>query len=107
MSHQMLDAYARLLTIDTKACAELFDADAQYSTHIGSQELVFVGRDDIEGFLRHVPRQLTFRAAACRRDGDSFRGEVTVIGDGFTPRAHFVCYYVADGLFTRFDVQHP
>lgn len=104
MSLSLLDEYARLLTRDTRACAELFAADAEYRTRLGSHHLVFRGRDDIRGFLRHVPRQISFRAAGCARDGAGWRGELSLSAADLGTRAQRVRYLVESGRITRFEV---
>ena len=74
MSEKLLGEYARLLTSNTHACGDLFTIDAEYKTRLGSHELLFRGRDDIRGFLRHVPRQIAFHADRCERSGGTWIG---------------------------------
>ena len=103
MARHLLEAYARLLTTDTRACADLFAPDAEYTTRVGSQLVHLRGREDIERFLVHVPRQICFRAGNCRREGDGYRGEVHVRYPDLEPRRQSVLYRVADGLIQRFQ----
>lgn len=105
MSRQLLETYTRLLTVDTRACAALFARDAEFSSRMGSQDLLFSGRHDIEGFLAHVPRQIAFRTTACERDGESYCGEILVQPDGLPPRVQSVRFEVVDGRFQRFHVE--
>ena len=102
MARHLLDSYARLLTVDTRACADLFAHDAEYVTRLGSHELVLRGRAEIESFLAHVPRQICFRAGACRREGDEYRGEVHVRYPDLDPRRQAVVYRVVGGRIQRF-----
>lgn len=104
MYRELLDSYARLLTTDTRACAELFDRDAEYIHRLGSYDLCLRGRDEIASFIRHVPRQISFRAGRCHPEGDGFRGEVTVLANGFAPFAQSILYRVQSGRFTRFEI---
>lgn len=104
MTRNLLAEYARLLTADTLACAQLFAPDAEYRTRLGSHDLSLRGRAQIQGFLAHVPRQISFRAGPCVRVGRDYRGEVHVQGEGLTPRAQSVRYSVAEGLITRFEI---
>ena len=103
MARHLLDTYARLLTVDTRACADLFAPDAEYLTRLGSHDLVLRGREEIESFLSHVPRQISFRAGACRREGDRYRGEVHVRYPDLEERRHSVVYRVAGGRFQSFE----
>jgi hypothetical protein len=102
--HDLLDEYARLLTTDTRACADLFTNDAQYRTKLGSHDLCFEGRADIGGFLRHVPRQISFRAAHCEQDGNGYRGALQLSSADLGARKQHVRFRVSDGRFTRFEV---
>ena len=104
MTRNLLAEYARLLTVDTLACAQLFAQDAEYRTRLGSHDLALHGRAQIQRFLAHVPRQVSFRAGPCVRVGRDYRGEVQVRGEGLKPRAHTVRYSVAEGLITRFEI---
>jgi hypothetical protein len=104
MSENLLEEYARLLTSDTHACGELFTLDAEYRTRMGSHELLFRGREDIRGFLRHVPRQISFRAGRCFRDGGAFQGELDVSGADLAPRKQRVLYTVENGRIKRFEI---
>jgi hypothetical protein len=104
MSHALLDEYARLLTTDTRACAGLFASDAQYHTRLGSHSLCFRGRADIVSFLKHVPRQISFRAAGCEVDGAGYRGELRLSSADLSPRHQKVRFFVEEGRFTRFEV---
>lgn len=106
MSHALLDAYARLLTTDTHACAELFAPDAEFTTHVGSQRLTFKGREEIRRFLRHVPRQISFRAAHSTPEMGGFCGALRVSAADLLPRHQHVRYAVEDGRFTRFEIHH-
>lgn len=106
MSHHLLDDYARLLTSNTHACADLFTLDAEYLTRVGSHDLCFRGRDDIRGFLQHVPRQISFRAAHCRSDGDGFRGELRLSAADLPTRALSVRYVVHGGRIKWFEILH-
>lgn len=100
----LLAEYARLLTVDTLACAELFALDAEYKTRLGTSDLALRGRSQIRGFLSHVPRQVSFRSGPSIRDGRDYRGEVVVHGDGLRPRTQTVRYSVEGGLITRFEI---
>jgi hypothetical protein len=104
MPRNLLADYARLLTVDTLACVELFAPDAEYRTRLGSHELELRGRSQIQQFLSHVPRQISFRSGPSVREGREYRGEVHVQGEGLTPRTQTVRYSVADGLITRFEI---
>ncbi len=114
MARKLLDDYARLLTLDTRACAALFARDAEFSSRMGSQELQFLGRHEIEGFLSHVPRQISFRATSCEsatsgdrdgpRDGSTFNGEILVRPDGLPERVQSVRFEVVGGRFQRFHL---
>ena len=104
MSHYLLDEYARLLTTDTEACADLFTTDAEYRTRLGSHDLHFKGRDDIHGFIKHVPRQISFRAAHCIADEGGFRGELRLMASDLEPRALRVRYMVENGRIKWFEV---
>jgi hypothetical protein len=106
MSHAILDAYARLLTTDTQACADLFAPDAEFSTQVGSQRLTFKGREEIGRFLRHVPRQISFRAVHSIPDAGGFSGALRVSAADLHPCHQHVRYAVEGGRFTRFEV-HP
>lgn len=105
MSRELLDDFARLLTIDTRACAALFARDAEFRTRMGSQELRFLGRHDILCFLYHVPRQIIFRALASRPEGGGYAAELLVLPDGLPPRTQLVRYEVDGGRFTRFHLR--
>lgn len=107
MSYHLLDEYARLLTTDTKACAQLFDSDAEYLTRLGSTDLHFRGREDIGRFLRHVPRQISFRAAHCIPDGDGYTGSLRVSSADLGSRHIHVRFVVQSGRFRRFEVVTP
>lgn len=107
MSHTLLDAYARLITTDTDACADLFSTDAEYLTRLGSQQLTFTGREDIRGFLQHVPRQISFRAAHCVAEGAGFAGALRLSAADLTPRQQRVRFSVEAGRFKRFEILHP
>ena len=103
----LLDAYARLLTVDTKACAALFAPGAEFRTHLGTQLVHLVGRAEIEAFLVHVPRQLSFRAGACRAHVDGgFRGTVEVRFPELGTVRHAVAFEVERGLFQSLEVRH-
>lgn len=114
MTRQLLDDYTRLLTLDTRACAALFARDAEFSSRMGSQELQFLGRHEIEGFLSHVPRQISFRAVSCEsatpgerngsRDVSTFSGEILVRPDGLPERVQSVRFEVVGGRFQRFHL---
>ncbi|MDZ4772924.1 MAG: ketosteroid isomerase family protein [Planctomycetota bacterium] len=106
MSHTLLDEYARLLTTDTRACANLFASDAEFSTHVGSHRLTFKGREDIGRFLRHVPCQIAFRAAHCVADAGGFSGSLRLSAADLRPRQQRVRYFVEGGRITRFEVLH-
>lgn len=106
MSHSLLDTYARLLTTDTQACAELFSADAEFTTQVGPLKLVFRGREEIRRFLCHVPRQISFRATHSVPEAGGFTGALRLSAADLQPRQQHVRYVVEGGLFTRFDVQH-
>jgi hypothetical protein len=105
MHRHLLDAYARLLTIDTRACAALFAPDAEYRARIGSQLVELRGRAEIEAFLAHVPRQVSFRAGLCRAHGEGFRGTVDVRFPDLGTGRHAVAFEVDGGLFRRFEVR--
>jgi hypothetical protein len=107
MIHTLLDEYARLLTIDTRACADLFSTHAQYRTRLGSHDLCFRGRAEISRFLRHVPRQISFRAARCEPDGSGYQGELALSAADLGRRRQHVRFQVEDGRFTRFEVLQP
>lgn len=104
MSHALLDEYARLLTTDTAACANLFALDAEFSTRVGSQRLHFKGREEIRRFLRHVPRQIAFRAAQCVAEAGGFSGSLSLSAADLRVRHQRVRYAVEAGRFTRFEV---
>jgi hypothetical protein len=104
MARNLLADYARLLTVDTLACVELFAPDAEYRTRLGTYDLSLRGRSEIQRFLSHVPRQISFRSGPAVRDGREYRGEVHVHGEGLQPRTQSVRYSVADGLITRFEI---
>lgn len=104
MTRDLLAEYARLLTADTAACVLLFAHDAEYKTRLGSHDLALRGRAEIQGFLSHVPRQLSFHAGPCVKDAAGYRGEVHIRGEGFPPRTHTVRYTVDAGLITNFEV---
>ena len=106
MSHELLEDYARLLTVNTRACAELFAHDAVFHTRLGTQDLNFQGRGEIERFLAHVPRQISFRAGTCRTEGDDYHGEILVLPDGLPLARRQVRFRVASGRFTRFHWQN-
>ena len=103
MYRELLDNYARLLTTDSRACAELFDRDAEYIHRLGTYDLHLRGREEIASFIRHVPRQISFRAGRCHPEGDGYRGEVMVLANGFEPFAQRILYSVESGRFTRFE----
>ncbi len=102
--HDLLDEYARLLTTDTRACAELFTNDAQYRARLGSHDLYFEGRADIGEFLQHVPRQIAFRAAHCEQEGNGYRGALQLSSADLGAGTQQVRFRVSDGRFTRFEV---
>lgn len=104
MSYHLLDEYARLLTTDTKACTQLFVNDAEYLTRLGTQDLHFRGREDIGRFLRHVPRQISFRAAHCVPDGNGYRGALRLSAADLGHRHLHVRFVVEAGRFRRFEV---
>lgn len=110
MCRELLEDYARLLTVDTRACAELFARDAEFRTHLGSHELLFTGRHEIQRFLRHVPRQIQFRAGACHPEspgaehGPGYRAELVIRPDGLPVRTRAVRFHVVDGRFSRFQL---
>ena len=104
MSHALLDEYARFLTTDTAACVELFARDAEFSTRVGSQRLVFKGREEIQRFLRHVPRQIAFRVAHCVPEPGGFTGSLSLSASDLRVRHQRVRYAVEAGRFTRFEV---
>jgi hypothetical protein len=104
MSENLLGEYARLLTSNTDACGDLFAIDAEYRTRLGSHELLFRGRDDIRGFLRHVPRQIAFRAHKCERAGSGYQGELNLSAADLTPRKQRVMYTVENGRIKRFEI---
>ncbi len=104
MARNLLSDYARLLTVDTLACVELFAPDAEYKTRLGTYDLSLRGRTEIQRFLSHVPRQMSFRSGPAVREGREYRGEVHVHGEGLSPRTQTVRYSVADGLITRFEI---
>ncbi|MBK7877595.1 MAG: hypothetical protein IPJ77_18045 [Planctomycetes bacterium] len=105
MSRELIDDYTRLLTVDTRACADLFARDAEFRTRMGSQELRFHGRHDILCFLYHVPRQISFRTVAARPEGVGYSAEILVLPDGLPPRTQLVRYEVDGGRFTRFHLR--
>lgn len=105
MSRQLLDAFTRLLTLDTRACAQLFTRDAEFRTHLGSHELCFLGRQEILTFLHHVPRQVIFRAENTREEQDGFAAEILVLPDGLPPHRRSLRYAVEQGRFKRFHLQ--
>lgn len=104
MERDLLEEYARLLTTDTRACAGLFALDAEYFTRVGSHDLHLRGREDIENFLVHVPRQLCFRAVTSRSTGSTYGGEVHIQAEGMSACAHAVLYSLDRGRFKRFEV---
>jgi hypothetical protein len=104
MSHSLLDTYARLLTTDTHACAELFASDAEFTTHVGPMRLTFRGRDEIRRFLNHVPRQISFRAAHSAPEAGGFSGALRLTAADLQPRQQHVRYAVEGGRFTRFEI---
>lgn len=104
MTYPLLDEYARLLTTDTRACSELFSNDAEFRTQLGTNQLSFLGREEIARFLRHVPRQISFRVAHCAREGEGFRGALHLVAADLRPRQQVVRYWIAHGRFTRFEV---
>ena len=104
MSQDLLDEYARLLTTDTRACADLFSNDAQYLARLGNQDLCFEGRADIGRFLQHVPRQISFRAASCEPHGAGYQGELSVKCADLGSRQQRVRFQVQSGRFIRFEV---
>ncbi|MBL8858544.1 MAG: hypothetical protein JNL28_08580 [Planctomycetes bacterium] len=104
MSHTLLDAYARLITTDTEACADLFSNDAEYLTRLGSHQLSFKGRADIRGFLQHVPRQIAFRAAHCVPEGNGYAGALRLSASDLEPRQQHVRFSVEAGRFKRFEI---
>lgn len=113
MCRELLEDYARLLTIDTRACAELFARDAEFRTQLGSHELTFTGRHEIQRFLTHVPRQIQFRAGACHPEspdlsnaqhGPGYRAELVIRPDGLPIRTRAVRFHVVDGRFSRFQL---
>jgi hypothetical protein len=104
MSRQLLDEYARLLTTDTRACANLFAPDAEYFARLGSHDLHFRGREDIRAFLQHVPRQITFRSLGTTANGGNFHGELRLSAADLVPRSQNVRYTVDRGRFLRFEV---
>jgi hypothetical protein len=107
MSRELLDDYARLLTLDSRACAALFARDAEFNTRLGSHDLCLRGRHEIHDFLEHVPRQVRFQAIACEEtdaDPNAFRAEILVLPDGLPSRTQSVHFRVEAGRITRFDV---
>ncbi len=104
MTYPLLDEYARLLTTDTRACSELFTNDAEFRTQLGSSALTFHGREDIARFLRHVPRQISFRVAHCAPEGAGYRAALHLVAADLRPRRQAVRYRVEGGRFTRFEV---
>ena len=104
MCRELLEDYARLLTVDTRACAELFARDAEFHTRLGSQELRLRGRHEIQRFLYHVPRQINFRAGACESEGDGYRAELLIRPAGLPARTQDVRFEVADGRFSIFQL---
>jgi len=102
MTQELLEDYVRLLTVDTRACADLFARDAIFQTQLGSQELYLRGRQEIERFLKHVPRQILFRASDLRSEGDGWLGEILILPDGLPPRRQRVRYSVESGRFASF-----
>ena len=107
MSRELLDDYARLLTLDSRACAALFARDAEFNTRLGSHDLCLRGRHEIHDFLEHVPRQVRFRPIACREtdaDRNAFQAEILVLPDGLPSRTQSVHFRVEAGRITRFDV---
>lgn len=105
MSRTLIDDFVRLLTVDTRACADLFARDAEFRTHLGGHELCFLGRHDILRFLVHVPRQIVFRAVGSRPYGAGYEAEILVLPDGLPPRRQHVRYEIEGGRFTRFTVR--
>lgn len=105
MCRKLLDDFTRLLTQDTNACAQLFARDAEFKTHLGSQELCFQGRHEIRSFLHHVPRQIAFRASFSHPEGDGFTAEILVLPDGLPPRTRGLRYAVEEGRFKRFHLR--
>lgn len=104
MSRSLLDTYARLLTTDTRACANLFAHDAEYLTRLGSHDLHFKGRNEIRRFLQHVPRQIVFRATSCAPEGANFMGAVRMSAADLRTRHQHVRYSVEGGRFRRFEI---
>lgn len=107
MSRELLDDYTRLLTLDTRACAALFARDAEFNTRLGTLDLCFRGRHEIQDFIEHVPRQVRFQALGCRptdADPNAFRAEILVLPDGLPSRTQSVHFHVEDGRITRFDL---
>lgn len=100
----MLESFARLLTSDTRACAMLFARDAELTTWVGNEPVICQGRHEIERFLRHVPRQIAFRAEGCARFEDGFRGEIVVSASDLQAWRRVVRFDVEDGRFTRFEL---
>lgn len=107
MTHSLLDKYARLLTTNTRACANLFSADAEYLTRLGPLDLHFRGRADIGRFLQHVPRQIAFRAAHCVPDGAGYHGALRLSAADLCTRHQHVRYSIEAGRFKRFEVMIP
>jgi hypothetical protein len=102
MSQELLEDYARLLNVNTRACAELFAHDAVFQTRLGTQDLHLCGQREIERFLTHVPRQICFRAGICRLEDDGYHAEIHVLPDGLPATRRRVRYRVESGRFTRF-----
>lgn len=100
----MLESFARLLTSDTRACAMLFARDAELTTWVGTEAVICQGRHEIERFLRHVPRQIAFRADDCSRAEDGFRGALVVSASDLTTWRRDVRFDVEDGRFTRLEL---
>lgn len=105
MSQQLLNDFTRLLTLDTRACAQLFTRDAEFRTHLGTHELCFLGRHEILAFLHHVPRQITFRAEDPREEHDGFTAHILVLPDGLPPHRRSLRYSVEQGRFKRFHLR--
>jgi hypothetical protein len=104
MGRRLLDTYARLLTIDTRACVALFAEDAEYVLRLGSQALHLRGREEIARFLAHVPRQICFRAGDCRKIGDHYLGEIHVRFPDLGARLQSIRLRVEQGLIRSLEV---
>jgi hypothetical protein len=104
LSHALLEEFARLLTLDTHACVQLFAHDGECRARLGREELHFRGRAAIQAFLCHVPRQIRFQAGEVVAEGDGFRGELELTAADLLPASRGVRFRVQDGHIARFEL---